>query len=342
MVMSDFEQGPIRPPTEADSLLIRTTRGCPWNRCHFCTLFQGMRFSIRSVDEIKKDILAAQKHYNGYPVETCFLQDGDSFVMRTKNLIEVLKTLKLAFPSLKRISSYGRAQSMIKKSETEMQEICDAGLNMLYCGLESGSDQVLEKVRKGTTTEAVVQSSLRARLAGMELMMFIILGLGGRELSDQHVRGTAQVLNQIGPDQIRILSLGVKPETDLARMVADGSFTLLSEIEMIQEQQKLLRKLTGIHSRYRNYHSINLLPEVDGILPEDKSKLLATIDQFLSLSITDQQNFILGRRLGYYQRLSDLNNSRAYELVQKEVAKIHQTDPTSFDAVVNDLRNRLI
>ena len=124
MEMNHFEQGPVRPPDEADSLLIRTTRGCPWNRCHFCTLFKGVRFSIRPVDEIKNDIFAAQKHYNGAPVEICFLQDGDSFSMQTKDLIEVLKTLKQTFPSLKQISSYGRAQTMLRKSESEIQ-VCN-------------------------------------------------------------------------------------------------------------------------------------------------------------------------------------------------------------------------
>ena len=142
-----FEQGPIRPVDEADSLLVRTTRGCPWNRCTFCSIYEGMKFSLRPVPEIKKDILAAKEYFNGHPFETCFLQDGDSFVMQTKDLIDVLQTLRTAFPSLKQISSYGRAQTMVKKSSSAMKEICDAGLNKLYCGMESGSLQVLEKVK---------------------------------------------------------------------------------------------------------------------------------------------------------------------------------------------------
>jgi radical SAM superfamily enzyme YgiQ (UPF0313 family) len=142
MTETPFEMGPIRPVDEADSLLIRTTRGCPWNRCTFCTLYKDMKFSLRSVEEIKQDILAAKDYFNGHPFETCFLQDGDSFVMGTKELISVLKSLKKAFPSLKRISSYGRAQTMAKKSPAAIKEICDAGLNKLYCGMESGSARV--------------------------------------------------------------------------------------------------------------------------------------------------------------------------------------------------------
>ncbi len=262
MNRAGFEQGPIRPPDEAESLLIRTTRGCPWNRCRFCTLYRDVPFSVRSVDEIEHDIVAAREYSNGYPFESCFLQDGDSFVMKTKDLVRVLKTLKQTFPSLKRISSYGRAQTMVKKSPSEMADIRDAGLNLLYCGMESGSAQVLEKAKKGITPEPIFQSSLNAKKAGMEMMMFTILGLGGRELSDIHIEETANLLNRVNPADIPLLSLGVKPGTGFEKMVMQGTFTLLSEVEMIEEQQRLLQLLDGIQSRYGNYHGINLLPEI--------------------------------------------------------------------------------
>jgi radical SAM superfamily enzyme YgiQ (UPF0313 family) len=342
MKMIDFEQGPIRPPDEANSLLIRTTRGCPWNRCRFCTLFKGHQFSIRPVDEIKNDILAAKQHYNGAPIETCFLQDGDSFAMRTKDLIEVLKTLRQAFPLLKQVSSYGRAQTMQKKSKTEMQEIYDAGLNMLYCGLESGSTKVLELVRKGVTADSIIQSTLKAKQAGMSLMVFVIFGLGGKELSHHHVNETANVLNQVNPDNIRVMSLAVKPETELAKLMENGAFTMLSEIEMIEEQRGLIGRLEGIRSRYGNYHSINLLAELVGVLPEDKTRLLTCIDNFLSLSEDLQLNFILGKRLGYYYSFADLQNSNAYNFVQQQVEKIQKENTGSFESIFYDLRNRLI
>lgn len=340
--MNNFEQGPIRPPAEADSLLIRTTRGCPWNRCYFCTLFKGMRFSIRPVDEIKKDISRARLHYHGAKFETCFLQDGDSFAMRTNDLIEVLTTLKEVFPSLKRISSYGRAQTMMRKSECEIQEISDAGLNMLYCGIESGSDQVLETVNKGVTQDAIIQSALRARGAGMSLMVFVILGLGGKELSDQHVTETAHVLNTINPNSIRMMSLAVKQGTELWKKIENGSFTMLSETEMIQEQRRMINQLEGIHSHYGNFHGINLLTEIDGVLPDDKTKLLSIIDNFLSLSEPLQRNFILGRRLGYYDGLAGFVESPAFNSVQQQVVKIQGENPESIEPIFHDLRNRII
>ena len=335
-----FEQGPIRPVDEADSLLIRTTRGCPWNRCAFCSLYEGMKFSLRSVPEIKKDILAAKEYFNGHPFETCFLQDGDSFVMKTKDLIDVLQTLKTAFPSLKQISSYGRAQTMVKKSSSAMKEICDAGLNKLYCGMESGSLQVLEKVKKGITPSSIIKSAHMARQAGMNTTQFIILGLGGTELSTIHAMETAKVLNAINPNHIRILTIGVKPGSGLDLQMANDEFTLPSETHMISEQRLLLEQLDGITSHYANHHSVDLLLEVRGQLPDDKVRLLGILDRFLSLKEADRINFILGRRLGYYRRLSDQENDLQYQLVEKQVKKIQQSD--SIEELFHTLRIQVI
>ena len=335
-----FEQGPIRPVDEADSLLIRTTRGCPWNRCTFCSLYDGMKFSLRSVPEIKKDILAAKEYFGGHSFETCFLQDGDSFVMRTKDLIDVLQALKTAFPSLKQISSYGRAQTMVKKSPSAMKEICDAGLNKLYCGMESGSLQVLEKVKKGITPTSIIKSAHMARQAGMNTTQFIILGLGGTELSTIHATETAKVLNAINPNHIRVLTIGVKPGSGLDLQMANKEFTLPSETRMISEQRLLLEQLDGITSHYANHHSVDLLLEVRGQLPEDKDRLLGILDRFLSLKEADRMNFILGRRLGYYRRLSDQENELQYQVVERQLNKISPSD--SIEEIFHTLRIRVI
>jgi radical SAM superfamily enzyme YgiQ (UPF0313 family) len=301
-----------------------------------------MRFSIRKVDEIKRDIESARLHYNGAHFETCFLQDGDSFAMRTKDLIEVLTTLRKAFPSLKRISSYGRAQTMMKKSEAEIQEIADAGLNMLYSGIESGSDKVLTMVNKGVNQSAIVESSLRARQAGMSIMVFVILGLGGKELTDDHVTATTHVLNTINPNSIRMMSLAVKQNTELWQLIENGSFTMLSETGMIQEQRKLLEGLENVHCHYGNFHGINLLTELEGVLPEDKSKLLSIIDDFLSLSPELRNNFILGRRLGSYGRLEGFQQAPAFSFVQQQLENIQNAASENLEALYHDMRNRII
>ncbi len=342
MTYIPFEQGPIRPVDEADSLLIRTTRGCPWNRCTFCSLYDGMKFSLRSVEEIKADILAAKDYFNGHPFETCFLQDGDSFVMQTKDLVEVLNSLKEAFPSLKRISSYGRAQTMVKKSLSAMKEIRQAGLNKLYCGMESGSEQVLKKVKKGITPETIIQSAQMAKEAGMNTTQFIILGLGGEELTQPHAIETARVLNQINPDFIRLLTIGVKPGSGLDQQMSRGEFTLLSEADMILEQRKLLENLEGIQSHYANHHGIDLLLEIRGQLPEDRETMITVLDRFLSMEENDQINFVLGRRLGYYRQLSDMENDLQYRFVDQQVQKIRKGKPESFEKIFHELRCQVV
>ncbi len=342
MTSPPFEQGPIRPVDEADSLLVRTTRGCPWNRCTFCSLYDNMQFSIRPVADIKKDILAAKEYFGDHPFETCFLQDGDSFVMKTKDLIDVLFTLKKAFPSLKRISSYGRAQTMVKKSPAAMREISDAGLNKLYCGMESGSLEVLKKVKKGITPESIIRSAHMAKTAGMDVTQFIILGLGGTELSDTHALETARVLNETNPDTIRVLTIGVKPGSGLDSQMENGQWSLPSETSMIAEQRLLVENLEGITSHYANHHSVDLLLEIRGQLPQDKDHLLSVMDRFLSLSEPDRINFILGRRLGYYRRVADMKNDLQYRFVDKQVKKIKASGQQSFEEIFHDLRIQVI
>ncbi|MCG8617366.1 MAG: radical SAM protein [Desulfobacterales bacterium] len=336
-----YEMGPIRPVDEADSLLIRTTRGCPWNRCEFCNLYEGYKFSLRPVDEIKADIRAAREYFSGHPFETCFLQDGDSFVMRTRELIEVLGCLREAFPGLQRISSYGRAQTMVKKSPEAIKKIADAGLNKLYCGMESGSEQVLKKVKKGITPESIIRSARMARDAGMETTQFIILGLGGKELSRDHALETARVLNAANPDQIRLLTIGVKEGSGLARQMAEGVFTLPSEAEMIAEQRLLLENLEGITSHYANHHGIDLLLEIRGQLPHDRDAMLAIMDRFLDMEKDDQNNFILGRRLGYYRRLSDMENGLNRGFVDKQLDRIN-TAGEDLETVFHSLRTQIV
>jgi len=336
-----FEMGPIRPVDEADSLLIRTTRGCPWNRCAFCTLYDDLKFSIRPVEEIKTDILAARDYFNGHPFETCFLQDGDSFVMKTKDIIEVLACLKSAFPSLKRISSYGRAQTMVKKSPAAIQDIFDAGLNKLYCGMESGSEKVLKRVKKGITPESIIKSAAMAREAGMETTQFIILGLGGTLLSRDHALETARVLNQANPDQIRVLTIGIKPGSGLDQQMASGEFTLPSESAMIAEQRLLVENLDQITSHYANHHAIDLLLEIRGQLPGDKEKLLDVMDRFLKMDKASRHLFILGRRLGYFNRLSDMENAMTREFVEKQMLKIRESRE-DIETIFHSLRTRVV
>jgi len=214
-----FEQGPIRPPSEARSLLIRPTRGCPWNRCEFCPVYKEERFSVRPVEEIIKDIDTAKEMVDQitgmswrsglagavdrglvesilqnsrnsdsfrsvalwlyYGAESAFLQDANSLIMKTTDLVEVLCHLKNTFPHLQRITSYARSQTLARKPVDKLRELREAGLNRIHVGLESGSDQVLSFVRKGCTAAQHIEGGQRVVAAGIELSEYVMPGLGG-------------------------------------------------------------------------------------------------------------------------------------------------------------------
>lgn len=333
-----FELGPIRPVAEGRSLLIRTTRGCPWNKCEFCTSYHGYAFSIRTVDEIVQDIKAAADYYEGYAFESCFLQDGDSMLMKTADLLEVLKHLRECFPHLKRITSYGRAATLARKSLAELTQICEAGINRVYCGMETGSDNILKMVNKGTTAADIAKAGINAKDAGMEVSEFIILGLGGRELSRENALETARVLNEINPDFIRIRTIRVKPETGMDRLRLSGAYTLQSEDEMIEEQRLLIENLSGVTSYVSNDHSMNLLFEVEGRLPEDKEKLLATLDRYLALSPADKLAFNIGARMGYFRKLDGLQNPSQKAKAMAAAADFEAKYPGKMNEVSNQLR----
>jgi len=337
-----FELGPIRPVDEAESLLIRTTRGCPWNRCEFCVNYKDMKFSMRSLEEIKADIVAAAQYYADEAFETCFLQDGDSFLMKTAELIKLLTFLKQTFPTLKRISSYGRAQTMIRKSAQEMQDICHAGLNKLYCGMESGSDTVLKKVNKGVTAADISASSRRAKEAGMSISEFIILGLGGQELWEEHALQTARVLSEINPHFIRVLTIGVKPGSGLFRQMEAGQYTLQTEKNIIEEQRLLIENLNGITSHYANHHAVDLLMEARGQFPQDKPLLLAIMDRYLSLPEEDRIHFTLGKRLGIYRQLDDMGSAVLHKQVAAQLLKIRASYPGQMEELFHHLRAQIV
>jgi radical SAM superfamily enzyme YgiQ (UPF0313 family) len=337
-----FEQGPIRPVDEADSLLIRTTRGCPWNRCEFCVNFKNMKYSKRTVDEIKTDILNAAEFYNEHSFTSCFLQDGDSFIMKTEELLEVLTLLKEQFPSLNRVSSYGRARTMSKKSPGEIAEIAEAGLNRIYCGMESGSDTVLKKVKKGVKASEIISAGIMAKQANMEISEFIILGLGGTALWEEHAIETARALNQINPDNIRLLTIGVKPGSGLEEQLKNGDYELQTEKNIIEEQKLLLENLENVTSHYVNHHGVDLLMEARGQLPDEKGKIMAVLDRFLNLPEEDQNLYIMGKRLGYYQALDNLNNEPLRKEVKLKLKETEELYPGQLEQVFHALRSRVV
>jgi len=375
-----FELGPIRPPSEAYSLLIRATRNCPWNRCQFCPVYKGQKFELRPAEDVIKDIESAKAIadeikeiawkmgcpdqlgavagtiYNNYQYNSsvcnvalwlwaggtsAFLQDANTLIMRTPDLVKVVSSLRQNFPELDRITSYARSKTASKKSAQELKELKDAGLSRLHIGMESGSDLVLGYVEKGVTAEEHISGGKKIKEAGISLCEYVMPGLGGKKMSSDHVIGTAIVLNEIDPDHIRLRTLHIRPDIPLWSKVEKGDFEIQSEDEVVAEIGELIEKLE-VTSELKSDHILNLLPELEGKFPEAKSACLNIIDRYLKLPIQKRLNFQLGRRAGYYDKLDDLNDTEKYEKVEEAIKCISSEDPDSIDQVILQLKASFI
>lgn len=271
-----YEMPPYRPPSEAFSVLIRVTRNCPWNRCAFCPMYKEMRFQKRPVDEVKRDIEVAARLYGDS--RCAFLGDADSIIIPVEDLVEILQHLYRCFPHLRRVTSYGRARTVLKKPAEDLRKLSEAGLSRLHLGLESGDDETLSTMVKGITAAQAVEAGLKVKEAGITLSEYVLLGLGGKENYIRHAEHTAAALNQIDPDFIRVRTLVVIPGTPLASKLDDGTFAPCSALELLQEERRLMELLDGIHSTFASDHVSNLLP-LDGKLPDDKHRMLRSLDE---------------------------------------------------------------
>jgi len=227
-------------------------RGCPWNYCTFCAVYKGYprKDTIRSVAEVKGDIDELRAtidhlHLQGHKGEprTAFLADSNAIVIKTDGLTEIVRYLYRAFPSLERVTSYGRAKTVLSKKPEELRRLREAGLTRLHLGLESGDDEVLRRVRKGATSDDMIEAGRKAKEAGFELSEYVMPGLGGKGASRQHVQGTARVLNAIDPHYIRVRSLMLVPGTPLWDEHAAGEFEPLSRYEIVAEIGALIEGL---------------------------------------------------------------------------------------------------
>jgi hypothetical protein len=346
-----FEQGPIRPPNEAQSLLLRFTRNCPWNQCEFCPVYKGRKFSLRSVAEIKDDIRAARaiadeitavswklgcgghvtdavvsqvlgtgsrsSSYRSvaawmyYGTGACFLQDADNLIMRTDDLVETLTFLRQTFPEIKRVTTYSRSRTVTKKSPDALERIRAAGLDRVHIGLETGYDPLLKRMKKGVTAAQHVEAGRKLVEAGMEVSEYVMPGLGGREMWREHAVETARVLNQINPHFIRLRSLRIPGRVPLHARLKDGSFHMLTDDELAEEIRVFVEHLDGISSTVASDHIMNLLEEVGGKLPEDKQKMLAVIKAYQELPDTERLVFRVGRRGGAFRSTRDLDRDPA-------------------------------
>jgi radical SAM superfamily enzyme YgiQ (UPF0313 family) len=379
MMTDSFELGPIRPPSEAYSLLIRATKNCPWNRCKFCHIYKGQRFELRPVEEVKQDILAAkaiqdglkemaQKSDYGGSLEAvvmavlqnppsqsyfnialwlshggtgAFLQDANTLIMPTPDLVEIIKFLKQTLPSITQVTSYARSKTAARKKPAELKALHEAGLSRLHIGLESGYDPLLEYMDKGVTAAEHIKGGRNIVESGISLCEYVVLGLGGKKMWREHATETAKVLNQIDPAFIRVRTLTVKQGMPLYEEVQNGTFVRASDEEIVEEEKLLIENL-DCHAYFVSDHITNLLQEIEGRLPDDKAKMLAAISRFQSLSPGERHNFRVGRRVGIYNELADMANSQMHELAERAIEKLSDDGKKVSDETIYFLMERFI
>jgi len=274
----DYDFPPFRPPSEANSLLLRVTRGCPWNRCTFCSMYKTIKFEIRDLEEVQSDIELARDLY-GDKIRTVFIGDSNSLIVKTEMLIKVLNTLFSSFPHIERVTSYSRSKTLFKKPLEDLERIYQSGLTRLHVGLETGDRDLLKEIEKGATPEEMIEAGKKAKKAGFEYSLYVLLGIGGEEKWERHARGTAEVLNQIDPHFIRVRTFIPQPNSPLYEAMMRGDFKSPSA-EIILKETKLLLEELCVTSQFLSDHISNLLP-LHGKLPEEKESMVQMIEDAL-------------------------------------------------------------
>lgn len=338
------ELGPIRPPSEATSLLLRVTRNCPWNRCAFCAVYKRADFGRRTEEEVIADIdlladaaerIAGRVDAAGGsgrvtadafldivhdPASTyedqrvalwmaqggrhVFLQDADSLVLPAARVARILLHLKERFPAVDRVTTYARSRTLVARSAEQLAMLRAAGLTRIHVGVESGAAEVLELMVKGCRPEHHVDGCRRAMAAGFEVCCYVMPGLGGRRLTEAHAVETAAVLKAVDPHHVRLRTLWIDPGSPLEDMLARGAFELLEEDEVVREIQRLLAGLVGARSRVISDHDRNLLQELEGHVTDDAAALQGLCAAFLELPLVTRDAFAVARRAGYFSSLA--------------------------------------
>ena len=270
-----YELPPFRPPSEAYSMLLRVTRGCPWNRCTFCGMYKTMRFEARPVEDVKADIDAAREFYGDRSMNV-FIGDADSPVIKTDYFVEILEYLRSIFSKISRVTSYGRAKTLAKLAPEKIKRLAEAGLDRLHLGLETGDPDLLKFINKGATPEQMIRAGRKVKEAGIELSEYLMLGLGGADGWESHARESAAVLNAIDPDFIRVRTMTLIPGTPLYEAYETGEYNPANILEMLLEERLLIECLEGIHSEFHSDHVSNLVP-VYGKFMDDKADMLETL-----------------------------------------------------------------
>ncbi|PIE63367.1 MAG: coproporphyrinogen III oxidase [Desulfobacter postgatei] len=375
-----YEQGPISAVNDPYSLLLRLIRNCPWNRCAFCPIHKKQKFSIRPVEDIIKDIDLVRTYIdrlrkeNALPIAfdqerihsiyshfevrdrvafnnavkwsaagmtSIFLQDANPLIMKPKDLLFILRHIKERFPQTKTIATYARSSTILQLSHGTLEQLHELGLKQIHLGLESGSNLVLNRMRKGADRFTHIEAGKRIRQAGIELYAYVMPGLGGVDLSIEHALETAEALNAIHPDVIKIRTLGISPSTELAHWQVRGMFEKPGDAMIATEVRLMLEALDNIKSRIKSDHILNLFETVTGEMPHDKEKMIGVIDQFFELGPQERILYQIGRRMGFFKGLEDMDKSPRMDQVRLACENYGVT-PKNVDQILDRLMMRFV
>lgn len=283
-----YEGSVYRPPSEAKSYILQVTLGCSHNKCTFCSMYKDKTFRVRSIDEIFEDLKLARDYYS--KIERIFLADGDALVLKTETLIKIFREIERLFPECKRIGIYANPGDLLRKPVLDLLKLKNLGLGIIYLGIESGSNLVLEKVRKGFTKEEIIKSGKKAKEAGIPLSVTLISGLGGKNHWEKHALESAEVVNSINPEYVSLLTLLLEDDTELYDTYKKGNFEILSPEEIAVETKLFLENTELKNCIFRSNHASNYIP-LKGTLSQDKEKLIKEIDDALNDNVFKDERF---------------------------------------------------
>jgi len=370
-----FEQGPIRPPSEAHSLLVRVIRNCTWNRCTFCPVYKDAKSSLRPVEDVLADVdamaeaaallrergtaairegLVPSEAYQvalflGDGAHTCFLQDADPCAVKPEKLAAVIRRVRERFPTVDRVTTYGRASTLARRAPEDLARLREAGLTRVHLGMESGADEVLMAIDKGCTSGDLIGAGGKVLQAGLELCFYLMPGLGGRADAAAHVAGSARVIREVAqaapagnPLVVRLRTAAVVPSTPLGARAAAGDFVLPDDVEVAQELRDLLEQVGEARFELRSDHMLNLLQELEGSLPRDRERLVQLLDDYLGWPRDDQAAFAVGVRLGVFRRLADYADAGRRQALEARFDGYEQPGADELLQAAAALRSRYI
>ncbi|PHR54002.1 MAG: radical SAM protein [Arcobacter sp.] len=277
--MINYSYPLYRPPAEANNIILQVTHGCSYNHCSFCSMYKSKDFEVKSLDEVHKEIDSLARSYP--EAKKVFLADGDALCLNTGHLLDILKYLKKSFVKLSRISLYATSQNLLEKSDEDLSLLKENLLNLVYFGIETGNESLLKKITKGVNAQQIITSLQKATKAGMKTSTTVILGIGGEAYTQEHIKDTAELINQVEVTYLSTLQLGLDEDIKSTFLKHFDKFIMLSDKQVLDEQQKFLEFLNPKNKViFRSNHASNAL-HLAGTFPKDKQRLIAEVKEAL-------------------------------------------------------------